>query len=99
MVFGIWDLRGIFWGDLGVKLFRIWDLGENIWDLRLINYYFLSYLYRSNIGKFNYYIDGIYPEELGIKDTKLYIYPKWANYLDLRLGFDEHGKLCTRLYD
>ena len=24
---------------------------------------------------------------------------KWANYLDLRLEFDEDGKLYTRLYD
>ena len=26
-------------------------------------------------------------------------YPKWANYLDLRLEFDEDGKLYIRLYD
>ena len=25
--------------------------------------------------------------------------PKWANYLDLRLEFDEDGKFFTRLYD
>ena len=33
MVFGIWDLRGYKFRDLGGKI--IWDLGfeENIWDL------------------------------------------------------------------
>ena len=39
----------------------------------------------------------IYPEEFEIKDTTCA--PKWANYLDPRLEFDEDGKLYTRLYD
>ena len=47
-----------------------------------------------NNPKFNYYIDVMYPEELEIKDTT--DSPKWANYLDLRLEFDEEGKLYTR---
>ena len=46
---------------------------------------------------FNDYIDVIYPKELEIKDTTGA--PKWANYLDLHLEFDEDGKLFTRLYD
>ena len=41
------------------------------------------------------YIDIIYPKELEIKDTT--DAPKWANYLDLSLEFDEDGKLFTRL--
>ena len=43
-----------------------------------------------------YYIDGIYPKELEIKDTT--DRPKWANHLDLHLEFDEDGKLFTLLY-
>ena len=50
-----------------------------------------------NNPKFNDYIDVIYPKELEIKDTT--DAPKWANYLDLHLEFDEDGKLFTRLYD
>ena len=42
-----------------------------------------------------YYV--IYPYELEIKDTT--DAPKWANYLDHRLEFDEDGELFTRLYD
>ena len=34
---------------------------------------------------------------LEIKDTA--DAPKWANYLDLHLEFDEDGKLFTQLYD
>ena len=49
-----------------------------------------------NNPKFDYYID-IYPKELEIKDTT--DAPKWDNYLDLYLEFDEYGKLCTQLYD
>ena len=52
-----------------------------------------------NDHKFNDYIDVIYPKELEIKDTTYMYAPKWANYLDLRLEFDEDGKLCIRLYD
>ena len=47
--------------------------------------------------KFNDYIDVIYPKELEIKDTTGA--PKWPNYLDLHLEFDEGSKLFTRLYD
>ena len=47
--------------------------------------------------KFNDHIDVIYPEELGVNDST--DAPKWANYLDLRLEFDEDGKLYTRLYE
>ena len=47
--------------------------------------------------KFNDYIDAIYSKELEIKDTT--DAPKWANYLDLHLEFDEDSKLFTRLYD
>ena len=50
-----------------------------------------------NNPKFNDYIDVIYPEELEIKDTT--DAPKWADYLDLHLVFDEDGSLHTRLYD
>ena len=50
-----------------------------------------------NNPMFNNYIDVIYPNELEIKDTT--DAPKWANYLDLNLEFDEDGKFCTRLYD
>ena len=39
----------------------------------------------------------IYPKELEIKETT--DAPKWPNYLDLHLEFDEDGKLFTRLYD
>ena len=46
-----------------------------------------------NNPKFNYYIDVIYLKELEIKDTT--DAPKWANYLDLHLEFDEDGKLFT----
>ena len=42
MVLEMWDLRGIFLGDLGVQLFGIQEFGKNTWDLRLINYYLLS---------------------------------------------------------
>ena len=42
-----------------------------------------------NNPKFNDYIDVIYPKELEIKDTT--DAPKWANYLDLHLEFDEDG--------
>ena len=48
------------------------------------------------IISFNDYIDVIYPKELEIKDT--IDAPKWANYLDLHLEFDEDGKHFTRLY-
>ena len=37
-----------------------------------------------------------YLSELEIKDTT--DVPKWTNYLDLHLEFDEDGKLFTRLY-
>ena len=50
-----------------------------------------------NNPKFNDYIYVIYPEELEIKDTADAL--KWANYLDLRLEFDEDGHLFTRLHD
>ena len=50
-----------------------------------------------NNPKFNDYIDVIYPKELEIKDTTGA--PKWPNYLDLHLEFDEGSKLFTRLYD
>ena len=50
-----------------------------------------------NNSKFNDNIDVIYPYEIEINDTTYA--PKWANYLDLRLDFDEDGKLCIRLYD
>ena len=43
----------------------------------------------------NYYIDLIYLEELEIKDTRSTDAPKWANYLDLRLEFDEDGRFYT----
>ena len=36
-------------------------------------------------------------EEPKIKDTT--DPQKWANYLDLRLEFDDNGKLFTRLYE
>ena len=49
-----------------------------------------------NNPKFNDYIDVIYLKELDIKDTT--DAPKWANYLDLHLEFDEDGNLLTRLY-
>ena len=48
-------------------------------------------------SKFNDYIDVIFPKELEFKDTT--DDPKWTTYLDLHLGFDEDGKLFTRLYD
>ena len=41
-----------------------------------------------NNPKINYCIDVIYHKE-----------PKWANYLDLHLEFDEDGNFSTRLYD
>ena len=50
-----------------------------------------------NNPKFNDYIDVIYPKELEIKATT--DAPKWANYLDLHLEFDEDDKLFMRLYD
>ena len=50
-----------------------------------------------NNPKLNDYIDVIYPKKLEIKDTT--DAPKWDNYLDLHLEFDEDGKLVTRLYD
>ena len=43
--------------------------------------------------KYNDYIDVIYQKELDFKDTKGA--PKWANYLDLHLEFDEDGILFT----
>ena len=46
-----------------------------------------------NNPKFNDYIDVIYLKELEIKDAT--DAPKWANYLDLHLEFDEDGKLFT----
>ena len=46
---------------------------------------------------FNYYIYIIDPDEFEIKDIT--DAPKWANYLDLHLEFDDDGKLCTRLHD
>ena len=42
-----------------------------------------------NNPKFNDYNIFIYPKELQIKDTT--DAPKWANYLDLHLEFDEDG--------
>ena len=39
----------------------------------------------------------IYLKELDIKDNT--DAPKWTNYLDLHLEFDEDGKLFTQLYD
>ena len=50
-----------------------------------------------NNPKLNDYIDAIYSQELEIKDTT--DAPKWPNYLDLHLEFDEDGTLFTRLYD
>ena len=51
-----------------------------------------------NNPKLNDYIDVSYPQELEIKDTTtLKTLPKWANYLDLHLEFDEDGKLFIRL--
>ena len=50
-----------------------------------------------NNTKFNDYIDVLYPEDLENKDTTYA--PKWTNYIDLRLEFDEDGKLYTRHYD
>ena len=47
--------------------------------------------------KFNDYIDVIYQEQLEINDTT--DAPKWANFLGLRLEYDEDGKLYIRLYD
>ena len=38
-----------------------------------------------------------YQEELEINDTT--DAPKWANFIDLRLEFDEDGKHYIRLYD
>ena len=49
-----------------------------------------------NKPKFNDYIDVIYPKEREIKDTT--DAPKWDNYLDLHLEFDEYGKIFTRLH-
>ena len=49
-----------------------------------------------NNPKCDDYID-IYPKELEIKDTT--DAPKWDNYLDLYLEFDEYGKPFTQLYD
>ena len=40
-----------------------------------------------NNPKLKYCIDVIYPEKRDIKGTTYA--PKWANYLDLRLEFDE----------
>ena len=64
----------------------------------------LTYRYRYmdkvislNNPKFNDYINIIYPEELNIKHTT--DAPKWANYVDLCLEFDEDGKLHTQLDD
>ena len=62
--------------------------------------YIYIYIYdvlSLNNPKFNDYIDVIDPKEFEIKDTT--DAPKWANYLDLHLEFDEHGKLFTRLHD
>ena len=50
-----------------------------------------------NNHKFKDYIDVIYPEELEIKDTT--DVQKCDNYLELRLEFDEGGKLYTQLFD
>ena len=46
-----------------------------------------------NNPKFYDYIYVIYSKELEIKDTT--DAPKWDNYLDLHLEFDEDGKLFT----
>ena len=59
---------------------------------RLIIYDVLS----LNNPKFNDYIDVIYPKELEIKYTT--DAPKWPNYLDLHIEYDEDGKLFTRLW-
>ena len=50
-----------------------------------------------NNSNFNDFI--LYQEKLEIKDTTSTDTPKWANFLDLRLEFDEDGKLYIRLYD
>ena len=44
-------------------------------------------------SKFNDYVDVIYPEELVIKNTTCA--PKRANYIYIRLEFDEDGILYT----
>ena len=49
-----------------------------------------------NNPNFNDYNDVIYPEELECKDTTYA--PKWTNYLDIHLEFEEDGQLYTRLY-
>ena len=53
----------------------------------------LTFRYKDDVIslKFNDYIDVIYPKELDIKDTT--DAPKWDNYLDLHLEFDEDDKL------
>ena len=59
--------------------------------LRINDWFVCLALFRT------YFIDDIYPQELEIKDTT--DAPKWANYLDLHMEFDEDGTLFTRLYD
>ena len=49
-----------------------------------------------NNPQVNDYIDYIYPEELEIYTIDA---PNWDRYLDLRLGFDEDGRVYTRLND
>ena len=63
----------------------------------LLSFRYIDDVLSLNNPKFNYYIDVIHPKELEIKDTT--DAPKWANYLDLHLEFDENGKLFTQLYD
>ena len=62
-----------------------------------LTFYYVDDVLSLNNHKFNDYIDVIYPEELEIKNTT--DAPKWVNYLDIRLEFDEDGKFYTRLYD
>ena len=59
-----------------------------------MNHYIYDVLSLNN-PKFNDYIDVIYQKELEIKYTT--DAPKWPNYLDLHLEFDEDGKLFTQL--
>jgi len=50
-----------------------------------------------NNPKFSEFLQIIYPRELEIKDTTES--SRSASYLDLLLGYDSDGKLCTKLYD
>ena len=63
--------------------------------LSCLTFHYQDDVLSLNNPKFNDYIDVIYPNELEIKDTT--DAPKWANYLDLYLEFDEDGTFFTRL--